>query len=257
MNRDVIYPGIHAYKQAINEPQSIIDVVESNSPYVIPWYKWYDFGKQTLFTEYPYCRYESFPLLEQWSRTWETTTNQLSLTISKAFYECTSDYVGVEGVQAPNWVHGQPSLCMYASETPSQNLAMQYHTDFIMSETECPGFKHWLTCNIYLNDDYEGGELSFKVFTDDSNYKIIKYKPEAGDAVVFPSHAPYYHGVRRTTSGNKYFVRMFWGYEYKGSSQWLAAEEIYGKEVWAEMEKQRIDKENKSSMWMKGHIEEY
>lgn len=256
MKKEIIYPGIYIYHQAIDDPQKIIDIAESGSENVAPWYGWYHFGKQTLFTEYPHCTYDSFPSQSQWSDTWNKTINPLSLAVSSAFYECTSDYVKSENVVAPNWVHGQPSLCMYAPENPSQSLAMQYHTDFIMSQTECPGFKHWITCNIYLNDDYQGGELSFKIFGDEDNYQIIKYKPLAGDVVVFPSFAPYYHGVRKTTNGSKYFVRMFWGYEYEGSPRWLAAEKVYGKEKWAEMEKQRIDKENKSSMWMKGHIEE-
>ena len=168
MNLEIIYPGIHVYKCAVDKPSTIIQLAEQGCTDILPWYQWYSFGKQTLFTEYPLCHYEAFPTPEQWNATWETTTNSLGIIISKAFFECTRNYVAIERVEAPNWVHGQPSLCMYASEPPSQSLAMQYHTDFIMSQSECPGFKHWLTCNIYLNDDYDGGELSFKIFTDDS-----------------------------------------------------------------------------------------
>jgi hypothetical protein len=50
---------------------------------------------------------------------------------------------------------------------------------------------------------------------------------------------------------------MFWGYNYEGSAKWLADEQLHGAETWAKMEKQRIDFENKSSMWMKGHLDEY
>jgi hypothetical protein len=63
--------------------------------------------------------------------------------------------------------------------------------------------------------------------------------------------------VAKTTSGKKYFIRMFWGYEYEGSPKWLEQESIYGPEEWAEIEKRRIDYENKSSKWMKGNIEEF
>ena len=49
---------------------------------------------------------------------------------------------------------------------------------------------------------------------------------------------------------------MFWGYDYAGSSVWLKNEKKYGAEQWAKIERARADAENKSSMWMKGHVEE-
>jgi hypothetical protein len=52
------------------------------------------------------------------------------------------------------------------------------------------------------------------------NHKLLKYKPEAGDFIFFPSGHPeiltdegqvYLHGVLPVTSGNnKIFSRMFW-----------------------------------------------
>jgi predicted 2-oxoglutarate/Fe(II)-dependent dioxygenase YbiX len=80
---------------------------------------------------------------------------------------------------------------------------------------------------MYLNADYEGGEIDFRIFNDrddkmritggellplDANYgeiPAIMYKPQAGDLIIFPSRVPYYHGVRRVSTGTKYFVRMF------------------------------------------------
>jgi hypothetical protein len=257
MDIQVLYPGVIVYHGALEEPEKFIEMINSSDEYVIPWYGWYALGRQTLFTEYPHFEFERFPSKDQWSKKLEDISNPLAKLAADAFFYSTSDYVSKVGTTAPNWKHGIPSICMYEEEKKSQQLAMQYHTDFIMSQAECPGFKHWVTCNIYLNDDYVGGELSFKVFKDTESYDVFRYKPLAGDAVIFPSHSPYYHGVTRTVSGKKYFIRMFWGYEYPGSNIWLDNERLYGKDVWAKMEKQRIDTENKSSMWMKGHIEEF
>jgi predicted 2-oxoglutarate/Fe(II)-dependent dioxygenase YbiX len=50
---------------------------------------------------------------------------------------------------------------------------------------------------IYLNDDFEGGELSF----DRLNYS---YHPSAGDLVLFPSTNLYLHQAQPVTHGTKY-----------------------------------------------------
>jgi len=257
MKKEIIYPGVNVYRDLIEKSSDIIMFANGDYGYVHPWHGWYHFGRQTSFINYPSFQSSKFPSKADWDNNWKSVENPIAHQIANAFFDSTSDYVASEDVSAPNWVHGQPSLCMYESEQASSQLAMQYHTDFIMSESRCRGFKHWLTCNIYLNDNYEGGELSFKIFKTDSEYDIVKYKPKAGDVLVFPSHQPYYHGVTKTTFGSKYFVRAFWGYQYEGSPTWLEQEAIYGQEEWGKMEKKRIDYENKSSMWMKGYIEEH
>lgn len=50
---------------------------------------------------------------------------------------------------------------------------------------------------VYLNDNYEGGELEFVNFG-------IKIKPEAGMLVLFPSNFAYTHIAHPVTSGTKY-----------------------------------------------------
>jgi predicted 2-oxoglutarate/Fe(II)-dependent dioxygenase YbiX len=56
---------------------------------------------------------------------------------------------------------------------------------------------------IYLNDDYEGGEIYFP----DHN---IDFKPKAGTLVFFPSNNMYIHGVRTITKGTRYTTPSFW-----------------------------------------------
>jgi predicted 2-oxoglutarate/Fe(II)-dependent dioxygenase YbiX len=50
---------------------------------------------------------------------------------------------------------------------------------------------------VYLNDDYEGGELEFVNFG-------IKIKPPAGSLFIFPSNYPYAHIAHPVTEGTKY-----------------------------------------------------
>jgi predicted 2-oxoglutarate/Fe(II)-dependent dioxygenase YbiX len=55
---------------------------------------------------------------------------------------------------------------------------------------------------MYLNDDYEGGELTY---TDpEGNEQTIK--PKTGDMVYCPSWYP--HGVNKVTSGTRYFFTI-------------------------------------------------
>jgi hypothetical protein len=56
---------------------------------------------------------------------------------------------------------------------------------------------------LYLNDDYEGGELYFPL-------QDIEFKPKPGGAYFFPGDRFYIHGVREITSGIRYVVPFFW-----------------------------------------------
>jgi hypothetical protein len=50
---------------------------------------------------------------------------------------------------------------------------------------------------IYLNDDYEGGEINFP------NHGV-SVKPEPGSLIIFPSQEPYLHAVKKVISGERY-----------------------------------------------------
>ena len=52
---------------------------------------------------------------------------------------------------------------------------------------------------LYLNDNYEGGEIEFVNFG-------IKIKPKAGSLLVFPSNYAYRHIAHPVTSGTKYAI---------------------------------------------------
>lgn len=62
-----------------------------------------------------------------------------------------------------------------------------------------PATGRWISAILYLNDDYEGGELEFVAFGE-------KYKPKAGTLVLFPSNYAYTHIAHPVTSGTKYAI---------------------------------------------------
>jgi hypothetical protein len=150
----------------------------------------------------------------------------------------------IEENKIPSWRWTGPTICKYHTDLKEvgQTNAMNYHSDYIREPIISPGYKFVLTTTTYFNDDYEGGELDFAI-----GNKLIKYKPIAGDFVVFPSGHPdfltkddnvYLHGVK-TTSGknNKYFSRLYWQKYEKGSDEWFENEKKFGKQNWIDMQK--------------------
>ncbi len=56
---------------------------------------------------------------------------------------------------------------------------------------------------MYLNDDYEGGELFFPKYN-------MELKPKPGTLIFFPSSNMYAHGVREVTDGIRFTSAHFW-----------------------------------------------
>ena len=65
-----------------------------------------------------------------------------------------------------------------------------------------------LTVLIYLNDDYDGGELRFNNLIQ-SDGQPLTIKPRAGDVIAFPPHEQYRHEVMPVTSGTRYNVSQW------------------------------------------------
>lgn len=55
---------------------------------------------------------------------------------------------------------------------------------------------------IYLNDNYEGGEISFETHD-------VCIKPKTGDLVVFPGNMHYAHEVKEVLSGDRYTLPIW------------------------------------------------
>ena len=61
-------------------------------------------------------------------------------------------------------------------------------------------------CVIYLNDNYDGGEIFYPELN-------IKYKPKAGSLICHPSKSPYLHEVLPVYNGNRFIISFFVEYE--------------------------------------------
>ena len=80
---------------------------------------------------------------------------------------------------------------------------------------------------MYLNDDFEGGEISFNLMDYDGvnrkpgthmdyeealKNKTFDFgiKPKANSIIIFPSSAPYFHTAHTVKSGFKYMIPGHW-----------------------------------------------
>lgn len=61
-----------------------------------------------------------------------------------------------------------------------------------------------LSAILYLNNDYEGGEIVFPK-------QGIELKPFSGSIIIYPSNEEYSHYSKIITSGSKYTFNTFWG----------------------------------------------
>lgn len=99
---------------------------------------------------------------------------------------------------------------------------------------------------LYLNDDYEGGELYF-CNDDEEKSKWLSFKPNVYSYYVFPGGVENIHGVSEITAGTRYTMVSFWDY----------AESDYDKatlDKWEEEEKQvRIQQAKQREEWEKGN----
>lgn len=78
-------------------------------------------------------------------------------------------------------------------------------THFRIHADHGPTYVATISAVIYLNDDYEGGELYFPRFD-------LNYKPKQGDIVVFPSNFIYEHASKEMINGTKYSIVVMMDY---------------------------------------------
>lgn len=244
-NIEKIHDSIWVFKNALKDTDQIVEYFNNNKD----WTDWYTFGKMTWDIREDAYEFKTFPTKEEWQSKLEqsypstfTKSDPLYFekTIDNLFYETTSLYLEHNNIDLNNWIYLPWNVAKYNTNAQHPYI-MHHHTDFQRELEYVPGLKFAITAVIYLNDNYEGGEVDFRFV--DENIEITKedysYKPGKGDIVVFLSGHPHYHGVRSVISGEKYIIRTYWRYKKEAHPQWIYMQNKYG-ELWEDMEKERL-----------------
>ena len=226
------------FRNALSNTDEIIKMLEEKAD----WQPWYDVGKQILMNSRSTHIFDTFPTPEEWDKSMKeqddrTDPKDLSdivKMLEAAFYDATKYYFDTYPPALNNWMHGSSNILKYEGKNEvtveaagTAELTLPFHTDFHQPTGNKPGPQAEYTVTMYLNDDYVGGEIDYRIFEGlDGEFDIIdgelfpkdksktinriQYRPQPGDIIIFPSRPPFYHGVRKVTEGTKRFVRMFW-----------------------------------------------
>lgn len=208
MNKEILYDKVYYYKNAIDDPQRLMDTIKETENN--PWSEWaacsgqhYIYGTEKTIS---YSSDES-----------DLANSYIFNTIKNAFDRVCEDY------KISNDIEETPNLFpMFPIKKYSPGTFMGAHFD----QQEGDGrLKYSLV--MYLNDDYEGGELSFTITSPDGpihsggpnpDFSVAKdhgnydfyIKPEAGSIIIFPPSPPYHHTAHLVKSGYKYMVPQHW-----------------------------------------------
>lgn len=218
IEKKIISPQIVIYKKAINFSDKVIDLINKNLDNSVfgKWEQWYDQGlrmSSILNKTLPQIT-EDYIMLEN---------------IANVFEYIISDYINDFGSEKYIWPKFIKDCSLIQKNKDyyeidffkydykklknkyidDEELLLEYHVDeFDFNVIEYKR-KNIITINMYLNDNYEGGEVCMY---NDINKKIYKYKPKAGDVLIMPSGIPFYHAVKRFYKEDRYFCRTFVSY---------------------------------------------
>lgn len=194
--------GIVCYRDVIKSDIDVIGRLESNLKPVgdKTGYSWLPayVGYQQLMPEYRDCNDFKFKKTDI-----EQDKSQTSLNLQSLWQD-------VYDAQAP-------AVEDYRKDYNIMDLKYWEAFNFIkygpgqhFQEHHDHGFSYNCTVSLvsYVNDDYEGGELYFRL-------QDLKIKPKAGDLYIFPSNFMYPHKAMPVTSGTKYSIVTMLDYNKK------------------------------------------
>lgn len=224
MEKIIVAPQIVIYKGIFEHSQGLIDTLNDNKAlsFFSDWRPWYDQGirKEASLTDTIYDLNSVDPQL--------INEHKYLKEIMDIVYFIQNDYFdqfekdkGIWPAYIQEWdkLRSKRKL-LYIDffkydvakiESNNRNdVLMDYHVDEFLMPSEKKSKRHVITINLYLNDEYSGGEICAY---DSISKKIYSFKPSPGDIIVMPSTEPFYHAVNNIFGSDRYFLRTFIDYQ--------------------------------------------
>jgi hypothetical protein len=219
MNREILEEKVYYYTNVIDDPKKLVEAIENDNK--DEWGEWMACSGQ----HYVYGTDKTIALTEDANEKDQYIYN----TLQKAFDDVARDYAKAQGIT------GEPKLFpQYPIKKYQAGTFMGAHFDQQEGDERLK-----VSFVMYLNDDYEGGEISFIIKSPDGpisdggkptgvpisyggpdpDMEIAKnnpesftffVKPKAGSVIVFPPSPPYHHTAHLVKSGEKIMVPQHW-----------------------------------------------
>jgi hypothetical protein len=207
MDREILEEKVYYYTNVIEDPKKLVEAIENDNK--DEWGEWMACSGEM----YVYGTDKSISLTAEATEKDKYIYN----TLQKAFDDVARDYAKAQGIT------DEPKLFpMYPIKKYQAGTFMGAHFDQQEGDERLK-----VSFVMYLNDDYEGGEISFTIaspggiltetrppadFSEaekgvDHTFAI---KPKAGSIIVFPPSPPYHHTAHLVKSGEKIMVPQHW-----------------------------------------------
>jgi hypothetical protein len=185
MHREILEEKVYYYTNVIEDPKKLVDAIDSDNKN--PWGEWMACSGK------PYV-YGTDKTISSLTPDADEKAKYIYNTLQKAFDDVARDYAKAQGIE------GEPKLFpMYAIKKYQTGTFMGAHFDQQEGDDRLK-----VSFVMYLNDDYEGGEISFTIaspegvlsqpspepdFSDPKSEGTYNFyvKPKAGSVLVFPS----------------------------------------------------------------------
>jgi hypothetical protein len=203
MDREILEEKVYYYTNVIENPKKLVDAIENDNK--DEWGEWMACSGQ----HYVYGTDKTIAPSEG--------NDYIYKTLEKAFDDVAIDYAKAQGITDEPKLFPQYPIKKYQPGT-----FMGAHFDQQEGDERLK-----VSFVMYLNDDYEGGEISFTIASPggiltgarppsdfdlaekDTNYTFA-VKPKAGSIIVFPPSPPYHHTAHLVKSGEKIMVPQHW-----------------------------------------------
>lgn len=200
MKYEVLAPGMVYYKDAISEPDLVIQNLESiqsklSNGIVSEAQRWHEWNGANPDTE-KFC--QRYFLVD----TSKTNPNDALYNESHFIYDRV--FNGIEKAFKHYSSEMYPLAARNIKSSEGLLSILKYSKSGYLPEHQDQGVSSRVLSTVgYLNDNYVGGEIHFP-------YVNIKIKPEAGSVIFFPSNFIYVHEVMPVTEGTRYAVPQWY-----------------------------------------------
>jgi hypothetical protein len=217
MKKEILHEKVYYYEEGVNNFEQLmktINEIDELNNYE-PWENWtasndkkFIYGETKTFDKNQIERLED---------PYKSKMMFIFDTIMESFYDVSKDFaISIADSDEPRL------FPVFNIKKYSPGIGMGAHFDQLDGDET---LRYSLV--MYLNDDFEGGEISFKLSdyknigefpSPDLDYDIalannaidFGLKPKAGSIIIFPSSAPYHHTAHIVKTGFKYMVPGHW-----------------------------------------------